>query len=79
MLTTITVPANVQSGKKLSIGRWFKKAGDPVTLDEPLVEIDTENVTHEVRAPVAGVLKAIMVTDGESITPAAVLGTIMTY
>jgi hypothetical protein len=34
--------------------RWFKRAGDPVTFREPLVEIDTDNATHEIRSPDRG-------------------------
>jgi hypothetical protein len=40
MLTEILVPTIADAGPKLSIGRWFKSAGDPVTSGEPLVEID---------------------------------------
>jgi pyruvate/2-oxoglutarate dehydrogenase complex dihydrolipoamide acyltransferase (E2) component len=77
MLTTnISAPLKVESRMRPSIGRWFKKVGDAVTRDEPLVEIDTDNVTHEVRAPVTGVLSKILVKDGEFVQPAAILGTI---
>lgn len=78
MLTTITLPAAIVSDMKLSIGMWFKKAGDTVSFDETLVEIDTDNVTHEVRAPATGVLSEILVKDGQSVERGAVLGTIMT-
>jgi hypothetical protein len=43
MSTEIRVPTIADAGPKLSIGRWFKRAGDPVTSGEPLVEIDTDN------------------------------------
>jgi pyruvate/2-oxoglutarate dehydrogenase complex dihydrolipoamide acyltransferase (E2) component len=61
----------------LSVGRWFKRVGDPVSIDEPLVEIDTYNLTHEIRAPVTGVLAKILVKeDGGSVEPGTVVGTI---
>ena len=50
--------------------------GDPVIVHEPLVEIDTDNVTQEIRTPVTGVLSKILVKDGETLEPAIVLGTI---
>jgi 2-oxoglutarate dehydrogenase E2 component (dihydrolipoamide succinyltransferase) len=53
------VPMIANTGAKLAIGRWFKRAGDPVSLDEPLVEINTDKETHEIRAPVTGVLSKI--------------------
>jgi len=79
MLTEIRVPIIADAGSKLSIGRWFKSAGDPVTSGEPLVEIDTDNVTHEIRAPVTGVLSKILVKDGGSVEPGTALGTISQF
>src|SRR5450756_284096 len=67
MLTNVTMPATIKSETKPSIGRWFKRSGDPVTADEPLVEIDADNVMHEICAPVTGVLSRILVKDGESV------------
>jgi 2-oxoglutarate dehydrogenase E2 component (dihydrolipoamide succinyltransferase) len=48
--------STIAGSSKLSIGRWFKREGDPVTFQEPLVEIDTGNVTPEIRAPATGIL-----------------------
>lgn len=75
-MAEITVPTIAHAGPKLSIGRWFKREGDPVTVHEPLVEIDTDNVTHEIRAPVTGVLSKILVVDGGTVEPGTVLGII---
>jgi 2-oxoglutarate dehydrogenase E2 component (dihydrolipoamide succinyltransferase) len=75
-MAEITVPTIAKPGPKLSIGRWFKREGDPVTMHEPLVEIDTNNITHEIRTPVTGVLSKIVVKDGETVEPGAVLGMI---
>jgi 2-oxoglutarate dehydrogenase E2 component (dihydrolipoamide succinyltransferase) len=63
----------------MSIGRWFKRAGDPVTLDEPLVEINAEERTREIRAPVTGVLATILLKDGASVEAGNVLGTIRQF
>jgi 2-oxoglutarate dehydrogenase E2 component (dihydrolipoamide succinyltransferase) len=76
MQTKILVPTLANAGVRLSIGRWFKRAGDPVTLDEPLVEIDTDNPTHEIRSPVTGVLSKILVNDGGSVEFGTTVGTI---
>jgi pyruvate/2-oxoglutarate dehydrogenase complex dihydrolipoamide acyltransferase (E2) component len=79
MLTEIRVPDITDGGLKLSLGRWFKRVGDPVTFDEPLVEIDTDNVTHEIRSPVTGVLSKILVNDGGSVEAGTSLGTISQF
>jgi pyruvate/2-oxoglutarate dehydrogenase complex dihydrolipoamide acyltransferase (E2) component len=61
---------------KLSVGRWFKRVGNPVSIGEPLVEIDTYNLTHEIRAPANGILSKVLVKDGGSVQPGTVVGTI---
>jgi 2-oxoglutarate dehydrogenase E2 component (dihydrolipoamide succinyltransferase) len=78
MNTEIRVPP-IPNGVRLSIGRWFKRAGDAVTLDEPLVEINTDNVTHEIRAPATGVLSEILFRDGAFVETGSLLGTITQF
>jgi pyruvate/2-oxoglutarate dehydrogenase complex dihydrolipoamide acyltransferase (E2) component len=78
MMTPIRVPA-IAAGTSLSIGRWFKRTGDPVTLDEPLVEINTGKEKLEVQAPVTGVLSTILLKDGASVEASAVVGTIRQF
>lgn len=75
-MAEIKVPTISGAGSKLSIGRWFKRVGDPVTVDDALVEIDTDNVTHEIMAPITGVLVAVLVKDGGSVEPGTLLGVI---
>ena len=52
MATEIRVPTLGESVTEATIGKWFKKPGDPVAVDEPLVELETDKVTIEVPAPV---------------------------
>jgi pyruvate/2-oxoglutarate dehydrogenase complex dihydrolipoamide acyltransferase (E2) component len=76
MVAEIKVPTIADAGGRLSIGRWFKRVGDPVTQGEPVVEIDTYGLTHEIQAPVTGVLSKVLVKDGGSVEPGTVVGTI---
>jgi 2-oxoglutarate dehydrogenase E2 component (dihydrolipoamide succinyltransferase) len=76
MATDIRVPTLGESVTEATVGQWFKKAGDPVTQDEPLVELETDKVTIEVPAPAAGTLSEIVVSDGETVEPGALLGSI---
>ena len=77
MATDILVPTLGESVSEATIGRWFKKPGDTVAADEPLVELETDKVTLEVNAPAAGQLGEILVKDGETVEPGAVLGSIV--
>jgi 2-oxoglutarate dehydrogenase E2 component (dihydrolipoamide succinyltransferase) len=76
MATEIKVPTLGESVTEATIGRWFKKPGDAVRQDEPLVELETDKVTLEVNAPAAGVLGDIVAKDGETVGVGAVLGSI---
>jgi 2-oxoglutarate dehydrogenase E2 component (dihydrolipoamide succinyltransferase) len=76
MATEIRVPTLGESVTEATIGKWFKKAGDSVRADEPLVELETDKVTVEVPAPAAGVLSEITVKEGETVEVGALLGNI---
>jgi 2-oxoglutarate dehydrogenase E2 component (dihydrolipoamide succinyltransferase) len=75
-MAEIRVPTLGESVTEATIGKWFKKPGDAVAVDEPLVELETDKVTIEVPAPAAGVLGAIAAKDGDTVAVGAVLGQI---
>ena len=76
MSTEITVPVLGESVTEATVAQWYKKIGDTVTVDEPLVELETDKVTVEVPAPSSGVLTEIMVADGVNVEVGAILGAI---
>jgi 2-oxoglutarate dehydrogenase E2 component (dihydrolipoamide succinyltransferase) len=76
MPTDILVPALGESVSSATVARWLKQAGEAVAADEPLVELETDKVTVEVPAPMAGVLEAIAAKEGAEVGPGAVLGQI---
>ncbi|WP_193334844.1 2-oxoglutarate dehydrogenase complex dihydrolipoyllysine-residue succinyltransferase [Devosia beringensis] len=76
MSTEIRVPTLGESVTEATIGQWFKKVGDTVAADEPIVELETDKVTIEVPAPAAGVLEAIAAQQGETVDVGALLGAI---
>jgi 2-oxoglutarate dehydrogenase E2 component (dihydrolipoamide succinyltransferase) len=76
MSTEIRVPTLGESVTEATIGQWFKKPGEAVNVDEPLVELETDKVTVEVPSPVAGVMGAIEVEEGDTVEVGALLGAI---
>jgi 2-oxoglutarate dehydrogenase E2 component (dihydrolipoamide succinyltransferase) len=76
VMAEIRVPTLGESVTEATIGKWFKKAGDVVAVDEPLVELETDKVTIEVPAPAAGVLTDVAVKDGDTVAVGALLGAI---
>src|SRR5512132_257703 len=73
-MAEIRVPTLGESVTEATIGKWFKKPGDPVAVDEPVVELETDKVTIEVPAPAAGVLADIAAKDGDTVAVGALLG-----
>ncbi len=76
MATEIRVPTLGESVTEATVGQWFKKAGEAVNVDEPVVELETDKVTIEVPAPSGGVLAGISVGEGETVEVGALLGEI---
>src|SRR5438552_7145902 len=76
MATEIRVPTLGGSVTEATVGQWFKKVGDAVAADEPLVELETDKVTLEVPAPSAGVIADIAAKDGDTVGVGALLGSI---
>src|SRR5262244_2149196 len=76
MAIEIRVPVLGESVTEATVGQWFKKPGDTVNTDEPLLELETDKVTLEVPAPAAGVLAEIVVPQGSTVAVGAVLGSI---
>jgi 2-oxoglutarate dehydrogenase E2 component (dihydrolipoamide succinyltransferase) len=76
MTTEIRVPTLGESVTEATIGQWFKKEGEAVSADEPLVELETDKVTIELPAPAAGVLSEIRVKTGDTVEVGALLASI---
>ncbi len=76
MATEIRVPTLGESVSEATIGQWFKKTGDAISADEPVVELETDKVTLEVPAPAGGTLGEILVKEGDTVEVGALLGTI---
>jgi len=77
MTVEIRVPTLGESVTEATIGKWFKKTGEAVKADEPLVELETDKVTLEVNAPASGVLGEITAKDGDTVGVGALLGQIV--
>jgi len=76
MATDIKVPTLGESVTEATVGKWFKKVGDAIAADEPLLELETDKVTIEVPAPAAGTLAEITANNGDTVGVGALLGSI---
>ncbi|MBB3915765.1 2-oxoglutarate dehydrogenase complex dihydrolipoyllysine-residue succinyltransferase [Rhizobium fabae] len=76
MATEIRVPTLGESVSEATVGTWFKKVGDAIKADEPILELETDKVTIEVPAPASGTLSEIVAAAGETVGLGALLGQI---
>jgi 2-oxoglutarate dehydrogenase E2 component (dihydrolipoamide succinyltransferase) len=77
MSERVTMPALGESVTEGTVTRWLKNVGDPVAVDEPLLEVSTDKVDTEIPSPVAGTLQEILVAEDETVpvgTDLAVVG-----
>src|SRR5205809_66818 len=63
----VTMPAMGESVTEGTVLEWHKQEGDPVDLDEVLVEISTDKVDAEVPAPTAGTVVKVLVGEGDTV------------
>ena len=76
MAEKITVPTLGESVTEATVSKWLKSQGEKVTIDEPIVELETDKVNVEVPSPSDGVLGSINVKEGETVNVGSLLGTI---
>src|SRR5687768_1496884 len=66
MATQVIMPKLSPTMEEGQLSRWLKKEGDKVSMGEPLAEIDTDKATMEMQALSNGVLRKILIKEGES-------------
>jgi 2-oxoglutarate dehydrogenase E2 component (dihydrolipoamide succinyltransferase) len=76
MATDVKVPTLGESITEATLGQWLKKPGEAVKADEPIASLETDKVSVEVPAPVAGVLSEHVVGEGDTVEVGAVIARI---
>lgn len=76
MSTEVKVPTLGESVSEATVGQWLKQPGEAVALDEPIASLETDKVAVEVPAPVAGVMGAQLVNEGDTVDVGAVIALI---
>jgi len=74
MPVELKVPPVGESISEVQIGDWLKNIGDAVTLDQPVVSLESDKATVEVTAPQAGVITEIRKKKGETAAVGEVIG-----
>src|SRR4026207_2364220 len=66
MATQVIMPKLSPTMEEGQLSRWLKKEGDKVSMGEPLAEIDTDKATMEMQALADGVLRKIIIGEGQA-------------
>lgn len=75
-MVDIVIPALGESVSEAIIAKWYKKAGDSVSKDELLLELETDKVTLEVNAKEAGTLEEVLKNEGQTVKIGEIVGRI---
>jgi 2-oxoglutarate dehydrogenase E2 component (dihydrolipoamide succinyltransferase) len=73
IMLEIKVPAVGESISEVTVGKYFKKEGDFVQMDEVIAEFESDKATFELNAPVAGKIEKLYAAEGETIEVGAVI------
>jgi len=76
MATQVVMPKLSPTMEEGQLSRWLKKEGDKVSVGEPLAEIDTDKATMEAQALATGVLRKILVGEGQTVPLGAIIAII---
>jgi len=75
-MTEVKLPPLGEGIAKAGVSYWIKSAGDTVKEGEDLVELVTDKATFNMPAPASGVLKEVLVSEGEDVKVGQVLARI---
>lgn len=76
MATQVVMPKLSPTMEEGQLSRWLKKEGDKVSVGEPLAEVDTDKATMEAQALATGVLRKVLVNEGETVPLGAIIAII---
>src|SRR5215831_17695885 len=73
-MSDLVVPALGESISEAIISKWLKKVGEPIAVDEPVVDLETDKVSVQLPAPAKGVLAEQLFPEGATVTVGQVIG-----
>ena len=76
MSTEVKVPTLGESIAEATLGQWLKQPGEAVAADEAIASLETDKVAVDVASPVAGVMGAHLVKEGDTVNVGAVIASI---
>src|SRR5215813_10420218 len=73
-MSDLVVPALGESISEAIIAKWLKKVGEPIAVDEPVVDLETDKVSVQLPAPAMGVLTEQLFPEGATVQVGQVIG-----
>lgn len=66
-MTDIIIPNVGESVSEVTIAQWFKKVGDIIKKDDPILELETDKAAQEIVSPADGIMGEILVSEGDNV------------
>ena len=66
-MTDIIIPNVGESVSEVTIAQWFKKVGDTIKKDDPILELETDKAAQEIVSPADGIMEEILASDGDNV------------
>ena len=66
-MTDIIIPNVGESVSEVTIAQWFKKVGDTIKKDDPILELETDKAAQEIVSPADGIMEEILVSEGDNV------------
>ena len=66
-MTDIIIPNVGESVSEVTIAQWFKKVGDIIKKDDPILELETDKAAQEIVSPADGIMEEILVSEGDNV------------
>src|SRR5277367_5949976 len=77
-MADLVIPKLGESISEAVIAKWLKKVGEPIAIDEPVVDLETDKVSVALPAPEAGVLTEQRFAAGDTVKVGEIIGIITT-
>ena len=66
-MTDIIIPNVGESVSEVTIAQWFKKVGDTIKKDDPILELETDKAAQEIVSPADGIMEEILASEGDNV------------
>jgi pyruvate/2-oxoglutarate dehydrogenase complex dihydrolipoamide acyltransferase (E2) component len=76
IMTEVKLPPIAEGVEKANVSYWHRAIGESVKEGDDLVELVTDKATFNLPSPVSGMLKEVLINEGDEVTVGQILARI---